>query len=258
MILLYIVFLTILLRFFLNIALDEILCYTYYEVNALERILIVEDDVIIGGGIKHFLDGRGYESVIAETIGQARKMLETHFDLILLDINLPDGSGLEFCAEIRCDNAIPIIFLTANDTEENMIEGFRRGCDDYIAKPFSVELLYRRIAAVLRRSYTDREKEIFSYKELSVDFSRMQASISEVPVKLSATEYKLLELLIRNKGQVLTRSTILEKIWDCNENYIDENTLNVHIRRLRSKIEKDPKNPRFIITVFGIGYTFGE
>lgn len=222
----------------------------------MKRILVVEDDIIIGGGVKHFLERKGYEAVHALDLSQAREIIESGFDLILLDINLPDGSGLNFCREI--DSNIPVIFLTANDTEENMIEGFRYGCDDYIAKPFSTEILYQRIAAVLRRSQKSSQNEVFMYKNLSVDFPRMLVTVSGSPVKLSATEYKLLEMLIRNKGQVLTRSRILEKIWDCNENYIDENTLNVHIRRLRKKIESDPKNPEFIITVFGIGYTFGE
>lgn len=224
----------------------------------MERILIVEDDVIMGGGIKLFLESKGYEAVLSENLSQAGKALESSFSLILLDINLPDGSGLDFCREIRKNGLTPVIFLTANDTEEDMIEGFKLGCDDYISKPFSVELLYQRIAAVLRRSQTKQSGERFAYQDLTVDFARMQVTVSGNPVKLSATEYKLLELLIKNKGQVLTRQQILDKIWDCDENYIDENTLNVHIRRLRQKIEKDSKTPQFIITVFGIGYTFGE
>lgn len=224
----------------------------------MERILIVEDDIIMGGGIKLFLESKGYEAVLSENLSQARKALESSFSLVLLDINLPDGSGLDFCKEIRKNGLTPVIFLTANDTEEDMIEGFKLGCDDYISKPFSVELLYQRIAAVLRRSQTKQSGERFVYQDLTVDFARMQVTVSGNPVKLSATEYKLLELLIKNKGQVLTRQQILDKIWDCDENYIDENTLNVHIRRLRQKIEKDSKNPQFIITVFGIGYTFGE
>ena len=139
-----------------------------------------------------------------------------------------------------------------------MIEGFRAGCDDYIAKPFSVELLNQRIMAVLRRSEPNQDRELFCYEELSIDFGRMQVYIGENPVKLSNTEYKLLELLVRNQGQVMTRDSIMERIWDCDGNYVDENTLNVHIRRLRQKIERDLKNPKYIITVFGIGYTFGE
>ncbi len=222
-------------------------------------ILIVEDDIIINGGIKVYLEKQGYEAVSVYTVSEARAQLTKAFSLILLDINLPDGNGLELCREIRNTSDTPVIFLTANDTEENMIEGFEYGCDDYISKPFSVGILGQRIKAVIRRSSANnRNPDLFSFKGLTVDFRRMSVTSEGEPVKLSATEYKLLKLLIKNKGQVLTRTVLIEKIWDCAENYIDENTLSVHIRRLRQKLEPDPKNPVYIITVFGIGYTFGE
>lgn len=224
----------------------------------MQKLLIVEDDIIICGGVKVFLEGKGFEADCAYTLEEARKALHQSYSLVILDINLPDGSGMDFCKEIRRKGNIPVIFLTANDTEKDMIEGFQAGCDDYIAKPFSVELLNQRIMAVLRRSQQKNTSELFHYKNLSVDFSRMQVFLNYEPVKLSVTEYKLLELLIKNRGQVLTRETILDKIWDCDGYYVDENTLNVHIRRLRQKIEEDTKNPQYIITVFGIGYTFGE
>ncbi|MDO4167587.1 MAG: response regulator transcription factor [Eubacteriales bacterium] len=225
----------------------------------MQKILIVEDDVILCGGIRGYLESKGYETDPAYTLAEARTALKKQgYSLVILDCNLPDGNGIDLCRQIRCERNTPVIFLTARDTEEDMIEGFRAGCDDYIAKPFSVELLNQRILAVLRRSTQESEAEVFCYKELSVDFGRMQVCCHQNPVKLSGTEYRLLELLIRNKGQVLTRETILERIWDCHENYVDENTLNVHIRRLRQKIEQDPKNPEYVITVFGIGYTFGE
>ena len=206
----------------------------------MQSILIVEDDVIICGGIKVYLENHGYEAFCVYSVSEAKDKLNRKYDLVVLDVN------------------IPVIFLTANDTENDMIEGFKYGCDDYISKPFSVEILNQRIKAVLRRSQGSKQNDIFCYKNLSVDFYRMQAALNNRPIKLSVTEFKLLELLIKNKGQVLTRNSIIEKIWDCNENFVDENTLNVHIRRLRRKIESDPKNPEYIITVFGIGYTFGE
>lgn len=226
----------------------------------MDKILLIEDDVIICGGIKLFLESRGYSADCAHSIREARSALNNKYDLAILDINLPDGSGTELCREIRSDSDLPVIFLTANDTEQDMIEGFRCGCDDYIAKPFSVELLHQRIKAVLRRSSASVQSgnSLFEYKGLSVDLGKMQVMANGEPVKLSATEYRLLELLILNKGQVMTRSVILQKIWDCDENFVDENTLSVHIRRLRQKLEPDPKNPIYVITVFGIGYTFGE
>ena len=224
----------------------------------MRRILIVEDDVIICGGVKLFLEQRGYAVETAYSRKEADACMQHGFDLILLDRNLPDGAGLDYCRQLRDTMKVPIIFLTAKDTDEDMIEGFRAGCDDYIAKPFSVELLYQRIEAVLRRSVEDKNHARFHYNNMTVDFERMQVFLSEEPVKLSGTEYRILELLIRNKGRVVTRDTILQRIWDCYGNYVDENTLSVYIRRLRQKIEEDAGNPQYIITVFGIGYTFGE
>ena len=208
--------------------------------------------------MKFFLEQKGFEVGLAGTISMASDALNKPWDMILLDQMLPDGTGLELCKEIRKNSNVPIIFLTAMDTNADMIEGFRAGCDDYISKPFDVEILYQRIQAVLRRSANDSESELFHYEDMTVDFSKMQVRIGEEYIKLSATEYKLLELLIKNKGQVLTRQNILERIWDCDENFVDENTLNVHIRRLRKKIEPDDKTPKDIVTVFGRGYTFGE
>lgn len=230
----------------------------------MHHILVVEDDEIINGGIQIFLQKQGYLVSAAHNRAEAEAALAEHgLDLILLDINLPDGSGLDLCESLRKTSPIPIIFLTANDTDEDMVKGFALGCDDYIAKPFSLAVLASRIGAVLRRSAgpsaSDAEdKNTLHYKELHIDFNKMTVSSNGIPIKLSATEYKLLELLVQNRGQVLTRRVILERIWDCDENYIDENTLSVHIRRLRQKLGDDPKNPIYIITVFGIGYTFGD
>lgn len=224
----------------------------------MKKILVVEDDVIICGGVKLLLENKGYEVDCAYTLEEARLALERGWDLLILDCNLPDGDGLDLCRELRKRGMLPVIFLTARDTERDMVEGFRAGCDDYIVKPFSVELLAQRVMAVLRRSGGQEGRELYEYYELSMDFQRMQVYLKGNPIKLSATEYKLLELLVKNRGQVLTRNAILERIWDCDENFVDENTLNVHIRRLRQKLEEDARNPRYIVTVFGIGYTFGE
>lgn len=224
----------------------------------MNQILIIEDDVIICGGVKLFLEQKGYQVEVVYSCKEANQCLKHGFDLILLDRNLPDGTGLDYCKQLRNHTRIPIIFLTAKDTEADMIEGFQAGCDDYIAKPFSVELLYQRIEAVLRRSEDRNQKNLFHYKEMTVDFERMQVYVLEEPVKLSVTEYRILELLIHNQGRVVTRDTILQQIWDYDGNYVDENTLSVHIRRLRQKLEPDSKNPQYILTVFGIGYTFGE
>lgn len=224
----------------------------------MQKILIVEDDIIICGGVKIFLESKGYEADCAYSLADAETALSGSYNLIILDINLPDGNGLDLCSMIRKERQIPVIFLSADDTDEDMIKGFKAGCDDYIAKPFSTELLNQRIMAVLRRSGQNTGNGLFQYKDMSVDFRKMQVYINNELVKLSVTEYKLLELLIKNMGQVLTRETIIERIWDCDENFIDSNTLNVHIRRLRQKLEPDDKNPQYIRTVFGIGYTYGD
>lgn len=226
----------------------------------MQSVLIIEDDVIINGGIKIFLEKQGYTADSAFSFAEAQEMLKKQYSLIILDINLPDGNGLELCSEIRHKCNTPVIFLTANDTDENTLEGFEHGCDDYISKPFSVEILNSRIKAVLRRSqtYNKADDNIFYFKGLKADFSKMQITLYDTPVKLSATEYRLLEILIKNRGQVLTRETLFEKVWDIDGNFVDENTLSVHIKRLRQKLHEDSKNPKYIITVFGIGYTFGE
>lgn len=190
----------------------------------MRPILIAEDDTVINSGIKYFLEKQGYRADSVFSCAGVKAAAINEYSLIVLDINLPDGNGLELCGEIREVSNIPIIFLTANDTDEDMINGFKCGCDDYIPKLFSTEILLQRIKAVLRRAGSNDERNIFTYKGLSVDFDRMAVSVESNPVKLSATEYKLLEVLIKNKGHVLTRNMLFEKVWDIDGNYIDENT----------------------------------
>lgn len=224
----------------------------------MQKILIVDDNADICRGVKIFLEKAGYEADCAYTLEEAETALSSPYSLIILDISLPDGNGLDLCSKIRTKKNIPIIFLSADDTDEDMIKGFTAGCDDYIAKPFSPILLTQRVTAVLRRTDQERNENLFVYKDISVDFAKKQVLFSGSIIKLSVTEYKILELLIKNKGQVLTRETIIERIWGCDADFIDNNTLNVHIRRIRQKIEPDDKKPEYICTVFGIGYTFGD
>lgn len=224
----------------------------------MESILIVEDDRLLNKGVSFALRKEGYEVISAYSRAEAMQViLSKKIDFLLLDINLPDGNGISLCKEIREKAEFPIVFFTANDTEEDMVKGFEGGCDDYIAKPFSVELLKHKINATLRRKERIN-KSIFEYKNLKIDFQRMTVYINNKEINLTATEFKLLELFAKNKGKVITKEIILEKIWDSNGNFVDENTISVNIRRLRKKIEKDPKSPEYIITVFGIGYSFGE
>ena len=221
-------------------------------------IFLLEDDEILNRGISIALKKDGHRVIQCYNFTQAvKRYKEQDCDLFLLDINLPDGSGIKFCRFIRETVGAPIVFLTANDTEEDMLLGFSEGCDDYIAKPFSLEVLRKKINAMLKRTGAE-DKNIIRYKELEIDKDRASVNIGGQPVHLTATEYRLLEYLAENKGKAVSRNTLIRDIWDIDENFIDENTLSVNIRRLRKKLGDDPKNPQYIITLFGLGYTFGE
>lgn len=223
----------------------------------MSKVLIVEDDKTLNRGVAFALKKEGYDILSAYNKVEGKQLiLNNKIDFLLLDINLPDGNGLELCKEIREHVNFPIVFFTANDTEGDMVKGFECGCDDYISKPFSVELLKYKVNAILKRKNIG--KNIFEYKDLKMDFEKMEVLINNEQIKLTATEYKLLELLAKNKGKVITKEILLEKVWDNSGNFVDENTLSVNIRRLRKKIEEDPKSPQYIETVFGIGYIFGE
>lgn len=221
-------------------------------------ILIIEDDISLNRGVTFALKKEGYEVISAYTKEEGKiAILQNQIDFLLLDINLPDGSGLDFCKEINDKMDFPIVFFTANDTEEDMIKGFESGCDDYISKPFSIGILKFKINAILKRNCGEA-KNIFKYKDLKIDFDSRKVHKRDEEIYLTATEYKLLELLSKNKGRAMTKEILLDKLWDNNGNYVDENTLSVNIRRLRKKIENDSKNPEYIITLFGIGYIMGE
>lgn len=224
----------------------------------MKNILIVEDDKLLNRGVSFALKKEGYNTISVYTKQEAKNAIsENHIDFLLLDIGLPDGSGLDLCSEIKNQIDFPVVFFTANDTEEDMIRGFESGCDDYISKPFSIEVLKFKINAILKRSDI-KAKKLFVYKELKIDFDSKKVYKRNEEIKLSVTEYKLLELLCKNKGIAMTKEVLLDKLWDYNGNYVDDNTLSVNVRRLRKKIEDDPKNPEYIVTLFGIGYILGE
>lgn len=164
------------------------------------------------------------------------------------------GNGMEFCKKIRETAETPVLFLTANDTEQDMLEGFGVGCDDYIPKPFSIEVLRKKVQAVLKRTINDTAR--IRYKNLEVDTDKCLVLLNGEKVHLTSTEYKLLCCLIENKGRIVTKAMLLEQLWDIDGNFVDENTIRVNIKRLRQKL-KDEKQ-EYIVTVFGMGYTFGE
>ena len=224
----------------------------------MKRILIIEDDKLLNRGVAFALRKDGYEVISAYSKTEGKQVIsDVEIDFLLLDINLPDGTGLELCSEIRDKVDFPIVFFTANDTEDDMVRGFEYGGDDYIAKPFSIEVLRHKVNAMLKRKNL-ANKNTLEYNNLIIDFDKMAVTVNSEGINLTATEYKLLEILAKNKGKVITREMLLEKLWDNKGNFVDENTLSVNIKRLRKKIEKGSKNPEYVITVFGIGYTFGE
>lgn len=224
----------------------------------MAKILVVEDDVLLNNGIALVLEKKGHFVIKGFSYSEGYlSFLNGNIDLILLDINLPDNSGINLCTEIRKVSQVPIIYLTANDTEQDIVTGFKTGCDDYISKPFSIEVLNQRIQAILRRIKPEG-KNLFHSGDISVDYEKRLVTKATEVIKLTVTEYKLLELITQNSGQVMTRQLILERLWDVDEAFVDENALSVNIRRLRQKIEDVPKNPRYIKTVFGIGYAWGE
>jgi DNA-binding response OmpR family regulator len=220
-------------------------------------ILILEDDTALCKGIELALKSGERLFAPCHTVAAANEWLRTGTpDLFLVDINLPDGSGLDFCAGLRAAGyTAPILMLTANDTELDMVTGLESGADDYVTKPFSLAVLRARVEALLRRgSYQDASPGAAHPDGFLFDFEAQRFEKDGQAVELSKTEARLLWLLFIHKGQTLTRGQLLESIWPDGTEYVDENALSVAVRRLRSKLEDEPSSPRHIKTVRGIGY----
>ncbi|MGN1415403.1 MAG: response regulator transcription factor [Oscillospiraceae bacterium] len=210
------------------------------------KILIVEDDEALSSGIALSLGGN--ETVRALSLRAARELLDDSVELVILDINLPDGSGVDLCREIRRTSSVPIIFLTANDMELDIVTALESGGDDYITKPFSLAVLRARVNAVARRR--ENKPQFFSFGDYSFDFDNMKFTDNGTPVELSKTEQRLLKLFVNNIGRTLTRDMLIDKIWDSAE-FVEENALSVTVKRLRDKLPHIP-----VKTVYGIGYVW--
>lgn len=224
----------------------------------MERhILVVEDDRALNEGIAFALMKEGYVVHKAWSLKEAERKLVQKMDLILLDINLPDGDGRDFLKNILSGQRVPVLFLTAKDSEEDMLKGFRMGCDDYITKPFSMAVLVMKIGAVLKRS-GESSRRLYTDGGLVYDFEDKTLKNHGRKIELTALEVKLLEIFLDHKGIVLTRESLLDRIWDAQEKYVEDRTLSVNIHRLREKIEDDPEKPKHIRTVFGIGYKWED
>lgn len=211
------------------------------------KLLIVEDDRSLNHGIALSLNN--WEVVQAFSLQEARQALSKELDLILLDVNLPDGSGLDFCKEVRAFSRIPIIMLTANDMELDIVTGLESGADDYITKPFSLAVLRVRVNAVARRG--QEEGRIFREGDFVFDFEEMKFFCGGTPVTLSKTEQKLLKLLVQNRGRTMTREGLLDRVWSDGAEFVEENALSVCMKRLRQKLPGLP-----VKTVYGIGYVW--
>lgn len=220
------------------------------------RILLLEDDLSLINGLSFALQKAGYELDIARTLQAAYGFWrEGRYDLLILDVSLPDGSGFEFCEKVRETSLVSIIFLTASDEETSIIMGLDIGADDYITKPFKLAVLMSRINALLRRSqnFSQVVKELNS-NEITLKLLEGRAYKDGVSIELTAGEFKLLRLFMENPNVILSAEQIMGKLWDCDGNFIDGNTLAVYIRRLRAKIEEDTTRPTRIVTVRRMGY----
>lgn len=222
------------------------------------KILLVEDDRSIVEGLEYYLTEEGFLLTCAYTKEAAMEALnKKKFDLAILDISLPDGSGYDLCKKIKEKGDTPVIFLTARDDEGSTVMGLDMGADDYITKPFRIRELHSRIKSVLRRTArgkSDKDLDLIKVDNITVNLKEAKVERNGEDIYLTALEYRLFLILLHNQGRVLSREQLLESIWDVSGDFVNDNTLTVYIKRLRDKIEEDPQSPIIIKTVRGMGY----
>ena len=223
----------------------------------MKHILLLEDDAALGQGIRYALENDGVQVKLCTALAQAQGILPGRdFDLLILDVNLPDGSGLDLLRDVRRRHSrVPVILLTANDLETDIVVGLESGADDYITKPFSLAVLRARVNAQLRRGTPVRTATV-ELEGFSFNFEWMEFRKNGQLIELSKTEQRLLRVLTETRGRVLSRETLLERVWPGGGEYVEENALSVTVKRLRDKLEDTPSKPRFLRTVYGIGYTW--
>ena len=226
----------------------------------MNRILLLEDDLSLISGLSFALKKQGFEIENARTIKEAGEYWRKgRYNLLILDVSLPDGCGFEFCKMVRKESEVPIIFLTASDEEMNIIMGLDIGGDDYITKPFKLGVLISRVNALLRRTKSIRKNDAELVSNgIKINLLQTVVYKNGEQIELTAGEYKLLCLFMQNPNIVLTKDQILQRLWDCDADYIDSSTLTVYIRRLRMKVENNPSEPEMILTVRGMGYKWNE
>ncbi len=227
------------------------------------KILIVEDDKTIASGLEYSLQQEHYETILCYDVASAKEALTSgepeQFALCLLDLSLPDGSGYELCKLVKARGDVPVIFLTAVDDEVNIVMGLDMGADDYITKPFRIRELLSRIKSVLRRyqKHTS-QKTIIDIEQIRIHTLEGKVYKHQEEIVLTALEYRLLLIFANHIGQILSRTQLLEQIWDVAGDFVNDNTLTVYIKRLREKLEDDPQQPVIIKTIRGLGYKAGE
>ncbi len=218
-----------------------------------KKILVLEDDEILNAGLCYNIQNFDMIPVSACSVEEAKNHLgRENIDLILLDVNLPDGNGFDFAREIASAYDVPFIFLTAHILEEEMIQGLQIGADDYIVKPFRIRVVMEKINAVLRRCYGAKKSQIYEYGNLSVDLENHLVKKNGQIISLTPTEFELLEVFCKSRGQILTKEILLERIWDVKENYVNEHALSLNVSRLRNKITDETHE--YIKTIYGLGY----
>lgn len=224
------------------------------------EILVLEDDEAIGLGLAYSLQNEGYGVKICKTVQEAMLcMAQQSFSLYILDLTLPDGNGYDVCRAVKKAGNFPVIFLTAFDDEVNVVMGLELGADDYISKPFRIQELLARIKSVLRRYRTDNNPDgTINLADLTVFTNEAKVRKHGKEILLTAMEYRLLLILLNNRGHILSRTKLLENIWDVNGDFVNDNTLTVYIKRLRDKIEDDPESPSIIKTIRGLGYVIED
>ena len=222
----------------------------------MKKVLLLEDDLALGQGICLALKSEGLQIDRFRLLSEARDQRISEYALLILDINLPDGSGLDYLRELRTNRcAVPVILLTANDMETDVVVGLESGADDYITKPFSLAILRARVNAQLRREQK-WVSSVYQSDPFLFDFDHMVFQKSGLRIELSKTEQKLLRILLDNRGMTVSRPVLVDRIWSDGAEYVDENALSVTMKRLRDKLEDDPSKPTYLKTVYGLGYTW--